>query len=109
MAVRPVEFQGMIQNTQELSSLRSNEQQRPLIQQENAATANQQAVETSNQQVGESEQSGENKFDPSRGGDGTGYAGNRGGKKDGEKKKAAAKPEGVVRIKNGHKSFEVTV
>lgn len=110
MAVRPVEFQGMIQNTFEPTANKSNEMQRPMAQQDQINTANQQAASLSTTQVGESEQSSENNFDPSRGGDGSGYTGNRDRKKnEEEKKKKVAVPEGSIRVKSKIPSFEAKV
>lgn len=112
MAVRPVEFQGMIQNTHEPALQRKEEQQRPLNQQMQAAQENTRQTELSRTQISGSEESERDKFDPERGGDGTGYAGNRGKKKeDKEKEKEKKGPigDGVVRIKNKPGSFSVSI
>lgn len=106
MAIRPVEFQGMIQNTQEISQNRNTEQQRPMIQQDQVANQNQQQVQLARSQVSESEQSEKNNM-ADNGGDGTGYEGNRGNKREKKEKKKVS--EGMVRIKNAPKSFDASV
>lgn len=108
--VRPVEFQGMIQNTHEPALQRREESQRPLNQQMQAASENTRQTELSRTQVSSSEESGKDTFDPERGGDGTGYSGNRGRKKeDKEKEKKGPVGDGVIRAKNKPGSFSVTV
>lgn len=107
MAVRPVEFTGMIQNTHEVSANRTNDMHRPMNEQQQMAmqTAQQAAVSTT--QVSESQQSETDSFDASDG-DGSGYEGNQNRKKK-EKEKKNIVSDGAVIKKDGRTSFEVTV
>ena len=108
MAVRPVEFTGMIQNTHGASANRATEQNRPQVQQEQTAISNQQQAAVSTTQVSESEASAQDSFDPQDGGDGTGYQGNK-NKKNKEKEKKKMVSDGVVRVKSKHSSFNISV
>lgn len=108
MAVRPVEFQGMIQNTHELSQARNAEQQRPHIQQDQAMLANHQNVQTQATTVSESKQSATDTFDSSEG-DGTGYMGNRGNRNKKEKEKKKKVLDGAIIKKNNYGSFNAEV
>lgn len=109
MAVRPVEFQGMVQNTQELSQNQATNQHRPMAQQQHINTLNQQAVELSHSQVSETEQGAQGNYDASKGGDGTGYTGNENRKKEEEKEKKQKVSDGTVKKKNIPASFEISV
>lgn len=109
MAVNPVAFSGMIQNTHDVSSVKTQADQRPLVQQDLVANATRVEARQSTQQVADTPESAKDTFDPSEGGDGTGYEGNKNRKKkQGEKEK---KPvvHGVVKQKNGRISFDASV
>ncbi len=105
MSLRPIDFNGMMQNTQELSITRANEEHRPIVQQEVAAQIAQQEVEVSISQVHEQGDTAESDLNPDEG-SGNGYQGNRSRKR---KKKAEKVPDGTVSIKSGHQSFDMKI
>ena len=105
MTVRPIDFNGMMQNTQELSISRSNEEHRPIVQQEVAAQIAQQEVEVSVSQVHEQGDTAESDLNPDEG-NGSGYQGSSARKR---KKKTEKVSDGTVSIKTGHKSFDMKI
>lgn len=109
MAVNPVAFHGMIQNTHDLSSNKTQADQRPVIQQDQAALTVQQDARASTQQVGNTQQSAQDTFDPSEGGDGTGYEGNKNKKKKNEGKDKKPIKDGIVTQKNSRMSFDASI
>ncbi len=108
MDVRPIDFNGMIQNTVEVGNSRAAEEQRPAVQQEFMNISTQQEAEVTTTVVHENSNVAEEEAS-SEGGDGHGYEGNR-GRRPGQVKKAKEKmSDGSVRIKTGHPSFNMTV
>ncbi|MBR1628096.1 MAG: hypothetical protein IJ679_02370 [Lachnospiraceae bacterium] len=107
MSIRPIDFNGMIQNTQSLSHSHANEEHRPMLQQDNAQQTIAQEVELSATQVQEQEDAGQsqNALDADREGRGDGYRGN--GKK--KKKKKEKVSDGKVSIKAKHMSFDIKI
>ncbi len=107
MSIRPIEFTGMIQNTTEISHTKAVEQHRPQAEQEQAAMYNAQRTAVSASQVSNTKETAKDKFDPSRGGDGTGY------KKDGDKKKKDKEKkagfDGAVKLRDGRTTFDTSV
>jgi hypothetical protein len=107
MSIRPIDFNGMVQNTSELSVTHGQEEQKPVVQQEFVTVEIKQQAETSTTTVTKQDNVAENDSD-AEGGDGTGYQGNRNRK--GEKKSPKEKmPDGSVRVKSDHPSFNMTV
>ncbi len=108
MDVRPIDFNGMIQNTVEVSNHRVAEEQRPAVQQEFMSFETQAESEVTTTVVHENSNAAEEEAS-SEGGDGHGYQGNR-GRRPGSKEKTHEKMgDGSVRIKTGHPSFNMTV
>ena len=108
MSVRPIDFNGMMQNTQEVSVTRTHEEQRPLIQQEIGTIVQENEIEESTRQVHEQDDTGsETALDP----DSENSAGYQQRKKKGSKnkKKRARVSDGSVSVKGAHKSFEITI
>ena len=108
MDVRPIDFNGMIQNTVEVGNTRAAEDQRPMVQQEFVTMESNREAEVTTTVVHENSNAAEEEA-ASEGGDGHGYEGNR-GRRPGTKKAAAEKKgDGSVRIKPAHPTFNMTV
>ncbi len=105
MSIRPIDFNGMIQNTQEVSKDRSTEQNRPMVQQDFVAIETANEVELAAEQVHEFENATDSEMDASNG-SGEGYQRQSGEKKKKKKKKVS---DGVVRLKNSVKSFDMKI
>ena len=107
MSIRPIDFNGMVQNTTELSTTKSQEDQRPVVQQDFVATEIKQESEVSTTTIHEQDNVAENDTD-AEGGDGTGYQGNRHRKHEKNDKKEKM-GDGFVKVKSKHPSFNMTV
>lgn len=107
MSIRPIDFNGMMQNTQEVSNTRSTEEHRPVVQQEVVAETIQQEVEVSVTQVHEQgDAAAESELDA----DGSGGNEYREGRvRKRPKKKKETVSDGRVSVKNGHQSFDISV
>lgn len=111
MVIRPVEFNGMIQNTSEISKNQTEDNQHPLVQQQNMLSNMQEAVDVKLHQVNGQDNAAENKAkvdEDDSGGNGT-YEGN--GKQDKKNKKQHESfvSDGSVKIKNEHGSFDIKI
>lgn len=108
MSISPLNFNGMIQNTNELSHTHSAEDQKPMLQQENlthevAKQQEQQAKQVNDLYKAEQK---ENKYD--REGNGQGYQGNRNNKKAPKDKKDEKNEDGRI-IQKTTSSFDMRV
>ena len=108
MAIRPIEFTGMIQNTTEISHTKAVEQHRPQEEQEQAAMYNAHRSAVSTSQVSDTKETAKDKFDPSHGGDGTGYR-KEGDKKKKDKGKKKGGPDGEVKLRDKRITFDTSV
>ena len=108
MSIRPVDFNGMIQNTVEVSNTRVAEEQRPAVQQEFMSMATQQEAEVTTTVVHEHSNVAEEEAS-SEGGDGHGYEGNRGRRRSAKNDSKEKLKDGSVRVKTGHPSFNMTI
>lgn len=107
MSIRPVDFNGMMQNQQNVSNVKHNEDQKPVLQQQQAfATVAKQEEASARQVVNKDNLDREEyKFD-ARDGSKNEYQDNR------KKKKAKQKgkmEDGHVRIKGMSGGFDMTV
>ncbi len=108
MDVRPIDLNGMIQNTVEVSNNRAAQEQKPALQQELMSTQTRQESEVTTTVVHENSNAAEGEA-ASEGGDGHGYEGNR-GRRPGQKKSTTEKKgDGSFRVKSGHPSFDMTI
>ncbi|MCR4673820.1 MAG: hypothetical protein K5675_02325 [Lachnospiraceae bacterium] len=107
MSIRPIDLNGMVQNTSELSTTKSQEDQKPLVQQDFATTEMKQEAEVSTTTIREQDNVAENDTD-AEGGDGTGYEGNR-NRKQTPKKKTEKMGDGSVKVKPKHPHFNMSV
>ena len=107
MSIRPVDFNGMMQNQQNVSNVKHNEDQKPLLQQQQAfATVAKQEEASARQVVNKDNLNREEyKFDARDGGKNE-YQYER-KKKQGKQKKKME--DGHVRIKGMSGGFDMTV
>ncbi len=106
MSIRPIDFNGMIQNTQNLTQTHASEEQRPFVQQQAAQDIITQEVELSATSVQEQENTAGGALDADREGNGSGYRG-RTGKKRAKKKEKVS--DGSVSVKKAHASFDISI
>lgn len=106
MTIRPVDLNGMLQSTQEVSTIKSNENQKPLVQQQNIQVQFSQQEQKASSQVQQMEESRQEKFRyGDREGNGSGYQGN-GRQKKKQKKESM---DGQVVDKNVRKGFDIKI
>ena len=107
MSIRPVDFNGMMQNQQNVSNVKQNEDQKPILQQQQAFLAMTKQEEASARQVVNKENldKEEYKFD-ARDGSKKEYQDNRKKQKAKQKEKME---DGHVRIKGMSGGFDMTV
>ena len=108
MSIRPVDFNGMIQRTQDVSTLKQNEDNRPVVEQQTIFSQEMKKVEQNLHQVvhaREKENAGY-RYDAKEKGSNE-YEGN-GGKK-GQKKKKEDQSEGKVIFKGQKSSFDIKI
>lgn len=107
MSVRPVDFNGMMQNQQNVSNVKQNEDQRPLLHQQQAFTSVTKHEEAAARQVSNKDDlNGEEyRFDARDGGKNA-YYNQRDKKKNKQKEKM---DDGHVRIKGMSGGFDITV
>ena len=108
MSIRPIDFNGMIQNSSEAGTIRQHEEARPMAEQQNLAVSLEHQVQERMNQVEETNrtESGEDKMDAKDGGNGE-YQDNR---KNGRKKEQdKEKQQDRVIIKGQPKSFDITI
>lgn len=106
MSIRPIDLNGMIQNTQEVSQNRATEEQRPMVQQEFTAIETDIEVRLSAEQVNEFENATDSEMDASQG-NGSGYQARR--KASSNKKKKKKVSDGSVKLKNQRDSFDMKI
>ena len=104
MSIRPIDFNGMLQNTNEVSQNSIHEQNQTVVQQDYVADQNINEAEISLTQIKEQDDI-ENSVDSEGEGNGAGY----GAKRKKKKKTKEKVPDGTVKVKGGHGSFDVTV
>ena len=109
MSSRPIDFNGMIQNANQVSTVKAQEDSHANIQQSALQTYGQQQEAKQSTTVQEAPKTFEEKFDPENGGDGTGYTGNENRKKKKVKPEEAKETTGKVRKKNDYGSFDITI
>ncbi len=104
MSIRPIDLNGMIQNTGEVNQLKAAEEVKPELQQMTSQTQfEEQAVEDTTR-VTEQEDTAEDSMNPEEG-NGSGYRSYGRGKK----KKKKQEIRGSVKVKKPHGSFDMSV
>ncbi|MCR4568336.1 MAG: hypothetical protein K5769_09810 [Pseudobutyrivibrio sp.] len=109
MSISPINFNGMIQNTNEVSHTQAQEEQKSTFQQEMLTHEVDRQKEHESKQVNDlyKAEQGENRYD--REGNGAGYEGNKGQKKKpAEKKEDKSQPDGKISEKPAT-SFDMRV
>jgi hypothetical protein len=108
MSVRPVEFNGMLQNQQGVSNVKQNEDQKPVLQQQQAlVTVTKQEETAAHQVVNKDDPEREQyRFDARDGGKNQ-YQGN--GKQKKSKEQKEKMEDGHVRIKGMSGGFDIFV
>ncbi len=108
MSIRPIDFNGMIQNSTEAGTIRQHEEARPMVEQQSMAVAMEQEVQERMNQVEEANrtESGEDKMDAKDGGNGE-YQDNR--KKGKKKEQEKGRQQDRVIVKGQPKSFDITI
>ena len=107
MSIRPIDFNGMIQNSQEVGNVRTHEEQHPVVEQQTIAVQSDQTVEEQLNSVNEYEnaESEADKMD-ARDSSGNEYQDNR---KKGKKKKIVEIKEDRVIRKGEPQPFDITI
>ena len=107
MSINPITFNGMIQNTGEVSHNRATEESRPMVNQDNAAIVVEQHAEQVTHQVSQTYASDEEgALDAD--GSGQGFAGN-GRRKRKKKEEDKFASDGKVILKGSGSSFNITI
>lgn len=107
MSIRPIDFNGMIQNSQEAGNVRQHEEVRPMAEQQTITVQIDQTVEEQLNSVNEYEnaESGEDKMD-AKDGSGNEYQNRRNGKR---KRKPGESHEDRVILKGQPERFDITI
>lgn len=111
MSVRPIQFNGMIQNTHEVASTRTQENNKGEMQQVNASVEMTRQDEQKATTVKSKDDADGSEYTFDREGDGKGYEGNKKKKeenKDGKVAKTTSK-DGAVFVKHAVSSFSTTI
>lgn len=110
MSISPINFNGMIQNTNELSSSKVHEDQKSVLQQANISEGVQKKQEQTTHQVTQSSESDKSKLANDREGDGTGYQKQKKNKQNNSNSNDAnnMKSDGKV-TKKSSSSFDIRI
>ncbi len=107
MSINPITFNGMLQNTGEVSHTRASEEAKPAVNQENITVAIEQHAQESTHQVSQAYASDEEgALDANASGGGAAGSGRRKKKK---KKEDRFESDGRVILKDGRSSFNITI
>ena len=107
MSISPINFNGMIQNTNEISHTKANEDQKPLLQQAALTDTVEKQQEQLAHQVNDTYNSKRTEDKNEREGNGRGYEGNK-KRPPKETKKESLKGDGTVTEKTGP-SFDMRI
>lgn len=100
MSISPMNFNGMIQNTNEVSHTKANEDQKPMLQQENLTHTVAKQQEQQSKQVNDTYKADREDERYDREGNGKGYEGNKKRKLLNKKKDDEKRPDGSVTEKH---------
>ena len=106
MSISHINFNGMIQSTAEVGNIKANEDARPEVNQSNLQTVFNQEEEHESHSVNQLEEKS-NQYDLGDGSGNAGYQKNQ--KKKKNKKEDKKESDGVVKKKDGHMSFDISV
>ena len=109
MSISPINFNGMIQNTNEVSHTKASEDQKPQLQQDMLTNTVEKMQEQQSRQVNDSANSKRTEDNLDREGNGSGYQGNKNGKRP-PKIKKGQKLEGDGKVEEKTKpSFDMRI
>lgn len=108
MTIRPIEFNGMIQNSNDVTHAKVNEDNKAALQQQNIQSAVVKEEQVASSTVLEMEEAQQHEYNYGEGGGNGSYAGNRGRKKKSKDKKQENK-DGAVLVKNARPSFDMKI
>ncbi|MBQ6464233.1 MAG: hypothetical protein IJJ59_12985 [Pseudobutyrivibrio sp.] len=108
MSISPINFNGMIQNTNEISHTKANEDQKPLLQQSVLTDTVEKQQEQKAHQVNDTYNAKRTEYSYDREGNGKGYEGNKKRKPPKEKKGQNLEGDGTV-IEKPKPSFDMRV
>ncbi len=92
MSISPINFNGMIQNTNEISHTKANEDAKPELQQSNLTQTVEKKQEQQSKQVVNSQNAAKAQNEYDREGSGKGYQGNKNGKQNPKEKPSEQTP-----------------
>ncbi|MCF0143460.1 MAG: hypothetical protein HUJ75_08805 [Parasporobacterium sp.] len=107
MSIRPVEFNGIIQNSHEISQTRTAEEHKPVLHQANISVEVDKNRDQKMRSVNDPNKSEQQEYRYDRQGNGSGYQGNQGKKKKDEGKPKEELRSGV--ILKGTSSFDMKI
>lgn len=107
MSIRPMDFNGMIQNTHELSQSKIHENDRPVMQQAQLTVEVDKREELRRHQVNEKDNADGTQYRYDREGNGKGYGGNQ-GQRSSDRNNKEKKNEGVF-IKGSTSTFDIKI
>lgn len=108
MSIRPVEFSGMIQNTNEISHTKANEDNKANLQQQNIQATVVREEREASSTVQDMEEAQQHEYNYGQGGGGAGYGDSRKKKKK-EKETKQQMGDGSVTVKNARPSFDMKI
>ncbi len=106
MSIRPVDFNGMIQNTNEISHMKANEDNKAALQQEGIQTIVHRQEENATTTVHDMEDAGHHEYNYK---DGKGNGGDSSQKRRKSKATKDLKKDGKVTLKQEHPSFDIKI
>lgn len=109
MSIRPVDFNGMIQNTHEVAHTKVNEDNKAALQQHNVQTAVVKEERQASSTVQDMEESRQHEYNYGEGGGNGAFSGGKKRKKKSWKDDKDKKSDGTVVLKNSHPSFDMKI
>lgn len=108
MSIRPIDFNGMIQNSQEVGNIRQNENQRPVVEQQTMQIEQDQKQQVEKDQVARTvEKDDEHRYNAAEGEGGGNAAYESRGQKKKKKEEEGKKDRVVVKSQGG--GFNITI
>lgn len=107
MTIRPVDFNGMIQNSHDVTHAKQSEDNKAALQQQNIQAAVVKEEQVASTRVGDMEEAQQHEYNYGEGGGNGSYAGNKRKKKSKDKKKESE--DGAVFIKKTQPSFDMKI
>ena len=109
MSIRPVDFNGMIQNTHEVSHAKTNEDNKAALQQHNVQTAVVKEERQASSTVQNMKESQQHEYNYGEGGGNGAAFHNKKRQKKSSKDEKDENADGFVSLKNSHPSFDMKI